>query len=263
MDTPLTRVLPLALLILLSSCVSHELDTAIKQGGKKLTESQLRELVNGATARMEGYGQEATVEFSGDGTMAGTNTSGEKDKGQWHVQGEEFCLRFKKWGGGDAKCYQAVGEGGTYQLYNRKGMMTYTLSLIKPGEMKAKVIAAPAAQEAAPRTAEAEPSTSLAQEIFAERQPPPVTRQSVEDVGFIIRQTAQNCPGCNLARAQLAGQTLIGANLQGANLAEADLSRANLRRANLRGANLYRANLKGADLAGADLTGANLSEVIK
>lgn len=246
------------LLFLLTSCGKHDLDLAIQQGSKKLSEHQLNELVSGSSVKMDGYGQTANVEFRQDGTLSGANTSGEKDKGEWRVKGDELCLRFKDWGKGDVICYQVVQNGGAYMLYNRKGMMIFDLKILSPGAKEStKITVSPPTAEgnAAPHSPASASATT--------RELPPTSPQAAADVGFIIRQSAQNCPGCNLARAQLAGQMLIGANLQGANLAEADLSNANLRRANLKGANLYRANLRHADLAGADLTGANLSEAIR
>ena len=64
---------------------------------------------------------------------------------------------------------------------------------------------------------------------------------------------AIDCPGCDLA-----GANLKRADLSGANLAGADLSGANLHEAVLRGANLAGANLDGANLNGADARLANL-----
>lgn len=247
---------------LLTNCGKHDLDSAIQQGAKKLVANQVNELVAGSSVRMDGYGQTATVEFRQDGTMSGANTSGEKDKGEWQVKGDELCLYFKKWGQGDIICYHVVQNGNEYKLYNRKGMLFYDLSVLEPGEKKGQydITSTPTNEGTANHLSftESKVITGPREAIM-----PASPQAASADVNFIIRQSAQNCPGCNLAHAQLAGQTLIGANLQGANLTEADLSHANLRRANLRGANLYRADLRQADLAGADLTGANLSEALR
>ncbi len=72
-----------------------------------------------------------------------------------------------------------------------------------------------------------------------------------------------DCPGCDLAGADLRRRNLAGADLSGANLSGARLHRAFLGGANLDGANLTSANLNVADLkrasfVGADLTGALL-----
>jgi len=251
----------LGFVFLLTNCGKHELDFAVQQGTKKLISSQITELVDNSSVQMNGYGQKATVEFRQDGTMSGTNTAGEKDKGEWKVKNDELCLFFKKWGQGDIVCYQVLQNASEYRLYTHKGMMAYDLSVLTPGEKKGPrdIASRPAFDAANDRPAP--PETK----VTPERSAPILlaSPQATADVDFIIRQNAQNCPGCNLAHAKLAGQTLIGANLQGANLTEADLSHANLRRANFRGANLYRADLRQADLSGADLTGANLSEALR
>jgi len=251
------RLIPLlGIALLLAQCVGLNGKPAALEGLKTLTATQLRELVDGSSISMNGYGQTATVEFNQDGSLSGSNRGGEKDSGQWKVMEDELCLRFKKWGAGDVNCYRVVErEGKKYELFNRKGMPTYDLIVVSPGEKPTPATTTPPAQ-----TVNASPSAAAS----PASAPAPVqaSPHAADDVDFIIRHNAQNCPGCNLAHAKLSGQTLVGANLQGANLTEADLSHANLRRANLKGANLYRADLRGADLAGADLTGANMTEAI-
>jgi len=249
----------LGLAFLLTNCGKHDLNTTLQQGAKKLTGPQVNELVAGSSLQMEGSGQTATVEFSPEGKLSGANTVGEKDKGEWRVKGDELCLVFKKWGQGDVHCYQVTDQNNNYQLLNHKGMMSYTVSVLTAGKGNTQQTASPPL--AGGKTSQ--PSPPAPTDLALQPQALPTSPQAVADVDFIIRQSAQNCPGCNLAHAKLAGQILIGANLQGANLTEADLSHANLRRANLQGANLYRANLRHADLAGADLTGANLTEALR
>ena len=61
---------------------------------------------------------------------------------------------------------------------------------------------------------------------------------------FLAGETL-DCPGCDLAGANLKMRKLMGANLAGANL---------------EGASFHRANLTGANLSGAILTGANLNK---
>lgn len=250
---PLSCLL-IALPLLLTHCMGHDVKpAALEASAQILSTAQLRELIDGSSISMNGYGQTATVDFGQDGSLTGSNRTGEKDSGQWKLVEDELCLRFKKWGSGDANCYRVVErEGKRYELFNRKGMPVYDLIVVKPGEAATTATSVPAAAPAA--TAGANP--------VAPPEPIKVSPHAAEDVDYIIRHNAQDCPGCNLANAKLSGQTLVGANLQGANLTGADLSRANLRRANLRGANLYRADLRGADLAGADLTGANMTEAL-
>ncbi len=73
-----------------------------------------------------------------------------------------------------------------------------------------------------------------------------------------VRWLARDCPGCNMAQADLRGADLVAADLKGADLRGANLREANLRRAKLQGANLETAVLEHANLPGADLKGANL-----
>jgi hypothetical protein len=87
-------------------------------------------------------------------------------------------------------------------------------------------------------------------------------RYAREDILYIYREIARNCPGCDFANVSLRGADLVQANLIGANLSGADLSKANLRRANLRGARLVGTNFSDADLGGADLQDANLRGAI-
>ncbi len=77
--------------------------------------------------------------------------------------------------------------------------------------------------------------------------------------GLFLAGRTIDCPGCDLAGADLKRRVLAGANLAGANLAGATLHRANLERAVLDGANLAGANLNLANLARASLVGADLS----
>ena len=249
-------LLLLGLSFLLTNCGKHDLDATLQPGAKKLTGPQVNQLVAGSSLQMKGPGQTASVEFSPEGKLSGTNTIGEKDKGEWKVKGDELCLVFKKWGQGDVHCYQVTEQGKDYQLHSRKGMMAYDVSVLTAGQQSAPPFLDGGGNS--PSSPPAPPDRPLLQSPAL-----PTSPQAAADVDFIIRQSAQNCPGCNLAHAKLAGQSLIGANLQGANLTEADLSHTNLRRANLRGANLYRADLRQADLTGADLTGANLSEALR
>ncbi len=70
-----------------------------------------------------------------------------------------------------------------------------------------------------------------------------------------------DCPGCQLAGADLINtcvkaKDLHGANFDGANATLMCMSFANFRGASFRGTNLSAANLASAKLEGADLTGA-------
>ena len=73
-----------------------------------------------------------------------------------------------------------------------------------------------------------------------------------------------DCPGCNLAGADLTNTCVKAKNLTGANfdgatavlmcMSYANFSNATFRKTDLSGANLAHANLDGADLSGAVLT---------
>lgn len=86
----------------------------------------------------------------------------------------------------------------------------------------------------------------------------------------------EECPKCDLSKADLSGSAypesnfshanLSGANLEGVVMNQSSLDGANLSGADLTDAVLEAANLKGADLTGAtltrtDLSGADLSGV--
>lgn len=73
---------------------------------------------------------------------------------------------------------------------------------------------------------------------------------------------ARDCPGCELANADLRRRDLSGADLTGANLEGALLHRALLRGTRLAGANLRGANLNRTSLAFAILTRADLSDAM-
>lgn len=83
------------------------------------------------------------------------------------------------------------------------------------------------------------------------------TGAAVADPAGVARLTTERqCPGCDLAGADLSGLDAPGADLSGANLRGASLYKARLA-----GANLSNADLRGANLADADLTLANVQGV--
>jgi len=69
-------------------------------------------------------------------------------------------------------------------------------------------------------------------------------------------KTTNQCPGCDLSKANLADAKLAGANLSRAKLFEANLKDADLQGANCAGIDLYVANLSGANLSSANMKGA-------
>ena len=75
---------------------------------------------------------------------------------------------------------------------------------------------------------------------------------------LILLLTAQSCPRCQLADADLVHADLRDADLSAADLQRANLSTARLDGADLRDADLRFSSLKGASLRGVDLRGAKL-----
>ena len=78
-----------------------------------------------------------------------------------------------------------------------------------------------------------------------------------------IHAAIVDCPGCNLAGADLTNtcvkaHDLHGANFDGATAVLMCMSYANFSNATFRGTDLSAANLAHADLDGADLTGARM-----
>jgi hypothetical protein len=250
-------LLLLSLAVILSGCGTKNLESAVNKGAVQLDGAALKKLFTGSTVHASGYGQEAEIIFHENNKLSATNTNKEKDSGKWSVRDDDLlCMQFYQWGEKQTLCYLVYDQDNNLLLFNKQGLQLYSFTITEKGPVNLEEeihYSSPSEEKIK------SPATSASPES---KQPPPIpfTRKTAEDVQFILRQTAQNCPGCNLAKAQLSGHILIGANLEGANLTEADLSDAVLRRANLQGANLYKANLRDADLMGANLTGANLTE---
>ena len=259
----------IAVSLALAGCGAKKVDSFVDQGARKLTAVELKQLLTGSTIKMEGVGgDEAELHFKNSRKVVGKNVHGDEDPGTWKVTAaDNICMEFRLWGDGDRICYQAYKNDGEYYLFNSKGMLMYTFTVIDQGgegfkegisfSTLQKQVDTVSNVKHAQEEGRPAPSSSAAP---INSGPPPITPQTRKDINYIMRQTAANCPGCNLAQAQLSSANLVSANLEGANLTGADLSFAILRRANLRGANLYKADLRHADLTGADLTGANLTD---
>ena len=262
----MNRLLTIAVLLtclLLAACGSKRLESYVEDGAERLNAAHIKQLLTNSIVAMTGTGgDEAELHFKTKGKVMGKNVEGDKDPGHWKVTANDtLCLEFRLWGEGNRHCYQVYGndEKKEYYLFNSKGMLMYTATITQQGNMgtfQEGITDRRATATAAPAPAAAPHAAS------ATNGPPPLTPAAAQDIQYIMRQSARNCPGCNLARAILASANLMAANLEGANLTGADLNHAVLRRANLRGANLYQADLTGADLTGADLTGANLTGAI-
>jgi len=246
-----------SIIVILVGCGTKNLESAIKRGAVKVDKTALKQELTGSTVHASGYGQEADIIFQKHNKLSATNSNHEENTGKWTISEDgSLCMRFYQWGDKQTICYQVYDDNDTLLLFNKQGMQMYSFTITEKSthSFNEGIHYKTSTKKSTPI-----PTASSHREI----RPPAqltVTPKTTKDVKFIIRQTAQNCPGCNLAKAQLSSLLLIGANLKGANLTGADLSYAILRRANLQGANLYKANLRGANLMGADLTGANLTE---
>jgi hypothetical protein len=258
-------IILLGLTITLFGCGTEHMDAAVENGAHKLSGHEIRKLLTGSTVKSSGYGDEAEIKYLDSGKLSAKNMDKDKDVGLWSVDDQErLCLKFRKWGQGDKICYWIYQDGEKYKQFNKSGLLTYTFTVTEHGAnfqeqydndrmrgitySEKEGITTPQSIHSGSKSATVKTKISV-----------PLPPASPADLRFITRKTARNCPGCNLAHAQLSGANLLNANLEGANLAGADLSAAILRHANLRGANLYKASLRGANLSGADLTGANLT----
>ncbi len=93
--------------------------------------------------------------------------------------------------------------------------------------------------------------------------------RAADDTAVEKLAAQDECPKCDLSKADLSGggcpgsdfseANLSGANLEGVVMNEATLQGANLSNANLTDAIFESANLKGVNLTGADLTRTDLS----
>ena len=265
MPTLATRYLILAICALfLGGCGGKDLDKAVKKGASQIPGAELRGLLTGGKVLMEGYGQSATVGFLPGGKMSADNDQGEHNDGVWSVDAEErLCMQFKRWGHGERFCGAVYRQGERYRQFNEHGTQVYTFTVLESGHGRPEdgIVVKPKADQEAKgevkRPAESRTETSKSNPLG---QVPYDSPQAKADVAYLKRNVARDCPGCNLAQADLSGMDLFSANLEGANLTGANLSQANLRRANLKGANLYKANLTNATLVGANLSGANLTD---
>lgn len=239
-----------------AGCGTKNLEDAVEDGAQKLNGPAIQNIISGSKVSATGYGQEAEIFFHENHKISATNTSKDKDTGNWKIDDDQLCMRFYQWGEKQTLCYLVYETDNEFLLFNNKGMKLYSFTMIEKGSTNFEE----GITHASSKTNMSNDSTATVNRDIPVPEKINITQKTIEDVQFFVRQTAQNCPGCNLAKAQLKGQILIGANLEGANLTEADLSNTVLRRANLKGANLYKANLQEANLIGADLTGANLSE---
>lgn len=275
----LYRLALLLISISLSGCSGHTTVSGIKESGAvQLSAQQILELVDNNTLALESIDLSSHFYFNGSGALFVRDSNNNLDKGRWDVSdGAELCIKLSKWWHGDLLCYQVWSTDDRYHLANQDGLLIFSATAfsgdsqnlfqvsqkIDAGERRSirgskatqgvdRESKSPSPEESVPR----ETTDSNVQTDEGEQQQPVIQDES----GTTIRMLARNCPGCNLAYADLKNADLVGADLSRADLQGADLSGANLRRADLSGANLQGIKLLGADLPGADLSGSNLKD---
>ncbi len=273
MNKHLTHLILVALLLPGFGCAPSTLNTAEKGGKSALEARQIYDLVSGNTMQLTAYDFSGQLYFQSDGRLAGHDFHNQRDSGSWDISAENrLCLKFALWYYGDLKCYSLVPAqaNDTYSFFAPNGAAYYTGSL-QPGDVAGltEQIQKQVKSEKPRRYLREEfasGTTKAAAEAEPAKQASPQPQTSTGNDGQLsgataattVRRLARNCPGCNLAGADLKEIELVNANLAGADLSRADLRYSNLRRANLAGADLSNARLTYANLPGADMRGCNL-----
>ena len=103
--------------------------------GKRLSGNAISDLfpsisVFGKNSRT---GNPYKITFSNDGSLsavAGEN-SDSKDDGRWWVDEDLYCQAYETWLRGREYCFQIVHDGDLLKLFDRKGVLTSTVSIDK------------------------------------------------------------------------------------------------------------------------------------
>ncbi len=273
MHKHLTHLVLMALVLTSLGCAPNTLSTAERGGKSALDARQIFDLVSGNTMQLTAYDFTGQIYFQSDGRLAGRDFSNQHDSGSWDISEENrLCLKFRLWYYGDIKCYSLVPAQGNdaYSFFTPNGAAYYT-GVLQPGDVaglteqiekqiKSEKPSRYLREELASGNSKATAGSSPAQEVS---QNPETISHSAgqvpsDNTTTSVRRLAKDCPGCNLAGADLKEIELVNANLAGADLSRADLRYSNLRRANLAGADLSNARLNYANLPGADMRGCNL-----
>ncbi len=276
------RTLLLCLLAGLSlcGCAPTTADRLVQeQGARQLAAAEVLHLVEGNTLALRSFNDNAHLYFDGSGRLFGLNNLADKDSGRWDVsEGGELCLRMDRWWYGDLRCMTVYGrsDSETLHLAGGNGVLLFSAKRFEGDSKKLYAKASKrgldqrrsirqqegraGSADQAEGAAAAKPAKTGGPALIEERAAVP---RDSKDTGVTVAYLAKDCPGCNLAgadlgKAELIGARLAGADLHGANLSMANLRKADLSKANLREAILAYANLPGADLRGADLRGAKL-----
>ena len=255
--------------IAIAGCGPATLKKAEEKDGPALGARAIYDLVAGNSMQLTAYDFNARIFFDKDGRMSALDEEGQRDFGSWDISAENrLCLKFRLWYYGDLKCYSIVpGAGSEITFFTTNGASYYsgTIKQGDPANLAAKMptkkskrfLRTEFATEQSGAAGTAAPAGTASAPAEQTVKQPEASSLDNEDPGA-VRRLARNCPGCNLAGADLKELDLVKANLEGADLSRADLRYANLRRANLAGADLSAARLNHANLPGADLRKCNL-----
>lgn len=271
MKNPLLLILSC---LVLCGCGPTTVNSLVKEkGAQQLPASDVLTLVKGNTLFIRSFSDETYLYFEPSGQLFARTATTDKDKGKWDVsETGELCFRMEKWWYGDLRCFQVYGVAGSNKVHlaSGSGVLQYSgeqqagdgKQLYAGSDRRKKNLR----RSISKQQEEADPGAPTGER--AARRPSiteerPKSDADNKDTEATIEWMAKDCPGCNLAGADLGKAELVGAKLAKADLHGANLSMANLRRADLQGANLRDAiltytNLPGADLRGADLRGAVL-----
>jgi len=255
---------------LLCGCAPTTVGSLVQQqGAHKLSPAEVLTLVNGNTLLIEAFAENSSLYFDPTGQLFAKALSADTDKGKWDVsEGGELCFHMEKWWYGDLRCFQVYrgANSDKVHLAGSGGVLRYTAEpqagdskqLAGAGDPQKKSLRRSLRTAGAPGPKEGatEPETTATKPTVIDEAGPRV--EDHRDTSATIEWMAKDCPGCNLAGADLGKADLIAAKLAKADLHGANLSMANLRRADLQGANLRAATLTYANLPGADLRGADL-----
>ena len=79
-----------------------------------LSAAQIKQFVPGR-AKAKISGSTVVIRASTSGTLSGT-WGGENDTGQWHVNGDQLCIRFDSWLRGATHCSKVARSGNSFRV---------------------------------------------------------------------------------------------------------------------------------------------------
>ncbi len=79
-----------------------------------LNASQIKKFVPGR-AKASISGSTVVIRASTSGKLSGT-WGGENDTGQWHVSGDQLCIRFNSWLSGGTHCSKVARSGNSFRV---------------------------------------------------------------------------------------------------------------------------------------------------